>query len=242
MEFAGVSIASAGRFDDPRDSEASRNVWQSKARLVCEAGSSFEPMPRRVTFFVGVTIREPGEWWATSKRLIEMCRTVPDVHHAYVLLARQDSYPEQFDFEFGMVTQDKYRSREESENRLSWTRYGAWVNRHLRDVYPINIMPKAFYERPIEGMTLARWIAAEPRRGELAPLTPELTVWRPDWTNLPELRRRLFRANLLHWHGFYEHVRGCPPGPGAIDVRVPHEIPAMFDTPDEFFGDIPITR
>lgn len=239
LDFELVGRASAGNYAKHEDTFAFGHA-QAKALLARDSVCIPDPTRRRDTLYVGAVLREPRDWPSMSDRLLALCATVPAVDNAYILLTRYDIYPEVFDCDIGMAGQDRFRSRDEFHNRFSWARYGAWFSNRLRDVYPINIMPKAFYERPIEGMTLARWIAAEPRRGELAPLTPELTVWRPDWTNLPELRRRLFRANLLHWHGFYLRPDGSLMY--QPNDRLPEQVPAMFDTPDEFFGGIPITR
>lgn len=212
----------------------------ARAWFIRDSCSPFGTIRQRHAIYVGAVLRDHVLWKSMSDKLLTFCEQVPDVFIAYILLTRYDTYPEMFDYEIGMGGQNKYRSRDESDNRLSWAKYGNWINRHLRDVYPINILRNEFLERVIEGTTLRKWILADPRRGAVEPLTKDVTVWRPDCTHLPELRRRLFVANLLHWHGFYYRRDGSRIY--EPNDRLPDEVPAMFDTPDEFFGDIPITR
>jgi hypothetical protein len=244
FDFTNVNIASTGRFERPEDIEASRNIWRSKCRILRESGGLFEPMRWRHTFFAGIVVEEPSVWADVTGRMLALCATVPDGDNAYILLTRQESNPESFDCETGLdLMRDTFRSLDEITNRQTWTWCGAWLNKHLRDVYPVNILRNEFLLRTIEGVSLSAWVGSNPRRGTLEPLTSGLTIWRPDLRNLPELRKRLFAAGLLHWHGHYPHKRGYrKPNPLSPEPPLPDEVPAMFDTPDEFFGEIPITR
>ena len=96
------------------------------------------------------------------------------------------------------------RTRDLQWNRFTWTRFGCWTKRLLRDTFPVNFLGRSYLDLPIEGTTLERWILADPlRRGTIEPLNGRVWVWKPVAKWIPFIREPLFRAGLLHWWGMF---------------------------------------
>jgi len=73
--------------------------------------------------------------------------------------------------------------------------------RHLlgmqRDVYPLNVLTAPHLSRPIEGVSLERWIGADELRGRLHQIAPTVWTWVVPADQLSRVRAALEVAGLL---------------------------------------------
>ena len=127
--------------------------------------------------------------------------------YGYIAWLKRGTEPAAFDMNL-MVPGDRLgetwsHSRDQLWNRFTWTRFGCWTKRLLRDTFPINFLGRSYLDLPIEGTTLERWILADPARGTLEPFNGRVWVWRPVIEQIPFIREPLFRAGLLHWWGMF---------------------------------------
>lgn len=80
----------------------------------------------------------------------------------------------------------------------------------LRDIYAENYLREKHLKAPVGrgGSDLRRWIEANPSvRGELEPITNEITAWRPPTEWIPAIREELFRAGRVFYWKFFQPTR-----------------------------------
>lgn len=71
-------------------------------------------------------------------------------------------------------------------------------HRILRNVFTRTILPNAFLTRRMfEGMTLAEWVEADPRRGRLKAITPHNAIWSVADKDLEDVRAALRAGGIL---------------------------------------------
>ena len=147
--------------------------------------------------------------------------------YGYIAWLRRGTEPGGYDIDL-ILPGDSWgevgpRTRDLQWNRFTWTRFGCWTKRLLRDTYPVNFLGRSYLDLPIEGGTLEQWIIADPlRRGTLEPLNGRVWVWRPVVKWIPHIREPLFRAGLLHWWGMF-----------SIDDFTQFQVLKPFVPPDE---------
>lgn len=93
-------------------------------------------------------------------------------------------------------------------NRGRWGRLG-WdtgVPLLLRDIFPVNLLTRAYLDLPVGTSTLASWITGDDFRGTLAPLAgnDSITVWRVEPRHIPQVREDLFKAGAVFYWRFFE--------------------------------------
>ncbi|MFN7022560.1 MAG: hypothetical protein ACK4WH_14710, partial [Phycisphaerales bacterium] len=165
----------------------------------------------------------PGDVGVSEHRVIEemltIARSAAD-EYGCITRMRRGAYPPFFDSDVGFGGEDRFRTMDESNNRYTWTRFGVWTRRLLRDTFPINFLDRSRLDLPIEGTTLEKWIRARPdERGTVEPFNRRVWMWRPVIERIPFIREPLFRAGILHWYGFFmiddytqRQVPAPPPG------------------------------
>jgi hypothetical protein len=72
-----------------------------------------------------------------------------------------------------------------------------WHIGMLRDIYPLNFLSKAHLENQIKGLPFDQWVAADPVRGTLKPLTNSMWSWRVEEDNISTIREALRPTGLV---------------------------------------------
>ena len=74
---------------------------------------------------------------------------------------------------------------------------GKYKTGDLRDIYPMNVLSQAHQERMVNGQPFFEWIQAQPYRGTLEPLTPDLWAWWVEHDYLPQVREDLRPTGMV---------------------------------------------
>lgn len=101
-------------------------------------------------------------------------------------------------------------SQAEEEEALSISRWGdlgmiekVYRNGLLRDVYGWNILTRHQSEQFVQGIPLVHWIAANPIRGVVEPLTDNAYLWQVENSSIDLVRSSLKQAGLIFdWRNF----------------------------------------
>lgn len=179
---------------------------------------------------------------AVLDALLDVARSAVD-EYGYIIQMRRAAVPPVFDMDMGFGGEHIFRTCDEFCNRFTWTRFGVWTRRLLRDTFPVNFLDRSRLDLPIEGTTLEKWIFAKPdERGTVEPFNGRVWMWKPVIERIPFIREPLFRAGILHWYGFFmiddytqRHVPAPPPDEW---FKIPDQTPDMF-LPDRYFRPIP---
>jgi hypothetical protein len=99
---------------------------------------------------------------------------------------------------------------QEYEERLRVCRWGdiameeqVYRDGILRDVYPQNYLNETHLARRIQGSTFKKWVAEDPKRGQLEPFGDGLWLWSVEPEETDRLRNALFKAGLIFdWHRY----------------------------------------
>lgn len=176
------------------------------------------------------------------EELLGFARLIID-EYGYIAWMRRGAHPSTFDSNFGFGGEDRFRTMDESMNRYTWTLFGVWTRRLLRDTFPINFLDRSRLDLPIEGTTLEKWIKAKPdQRGTVEPFNGRVWMWKPVIERIPYIREPLFRAGILHWYGFFSiddyNQRQVPAPPPGEWFKIPKETPDMF-LPERYTRPLP---
>lgn len=188
----------------------------------------------------------PDDAGVTEQRVLDELLTFARLavdEYAYIVWMRRGAHPTVFDMSMGLGGEGMFRTKDEAWNRATWTNFGCWTRRLLRDVFPINFLDRARLSLPIAGGTLEQWIRADPaERGTVEPFNDRVWIWRPVIERIPFIREPLFRAGILHWYGFFMtndcSRRQVPAPPPGEWFKIPDQTPDMF-LPDRYTRPIP---
>ena len=67
----------------------------------------------------------------------------------------------------------------------------------LRDVYSWNVLRSSALNRRLEGVTLRDWIAADPSRGEISPMSQGMVLWSVKKAQIARIRKVLWKEGLI---------------------------------------------
>lgn len=174
-------------------------VWRALWAPAWEASANWEQPP---IFWRACWIVFPDDANCSEQAVVDELMRFAALamdEYGYIAWMRRGAMPFAFDMGMGFGGEGRFRSRDESWNRYTWTSFGRWTHRLLRDTYPINFLGRSYLDLPIEGTTLEKWILADPDRGTLEPFNGRVWVWKPVIEQIPYIREPLFRAGLLHW-------------------------------------------